>query len=184
MIETRDYEPVCEWLKSYPNLEVVSRDGSITFKNAIKAAHPAATQVSDRFHLLKNLTEYATDYLRKHMKAQLAVPSGENSTSCKDASAVMSKANENRKLTAAEKIEELSHLGYPKTKICKELNMNLRFYEKLIVMTPLEREAIFTTKQNIIREEKIELKMKRVNEVRALKAAGFSNRVPYQGVSN
>jgi lambda repressor-like predicted transcriptional regulator len=54
--------------------------------------------------------------------------------------------------------------------------MNLWFYEKLIAMTPSEREAMFTTKQDIIREEKIELKMKRVNEVRELKTAGFSYR--------
>lgn len=56
MIESREYEVVSEWLKSYPSLEVVSRDGSITYKNAIKSAHPKSKQVSDRFHLLKNLT--------------------------------------------------------------------------------------------------------------------------------
>jgi len=28
MIETRESEPVTEWLRSYPNLRVVSRDGS------------------------------------------------------------------------------------------------------------------------------------------------------------
>jgi hypothetical protein len=179
MIETRDYEPVCEWLKSYPKLEVISRDGSVTYKNAIEAAHPKATQVSDRFHLLKNLTEYALEYLRKHLKAQIAVPSEKTNVPCEDAVAVLSKASENRKLTSAEKcdkIEKLSRLGYPKTHVCKALNMDLRFYEKLIAMTPVEREAMFTTKQEIIREEKIELKMKRVNEVRELKAACFSNR--------
>ena len=54
MIETRECEPVTEWLKSYPNLRVISRDGSITYKNAIESAHPKAAQISDRFHLMKN----------------------------------------------------------------------------------------------------------------------------------
>ena len=179
IIETRDYEPVCEWLKSYPNLEVISRDGSITYKNAVEAAHPAATQVSDRFHLLKNLTEYAIEYLRKQLKAQIIIPLSNPAAENIDDGMEMSRTQENRKLTSAEKyekIEELSRLGYPKTKICKELNMDLRFYEKLIAMTPLEREVTFTTKQDIIHKEKIELKMKRINEVRQLKAACFSNR--------
>ena len=178
MIATRDYEHVSEWLKSYPNLQVVSRDGSITYKNAIESSHPEATQVSDRFHLLKNLTSYATEYLKKHMKVQIAIPSGEQTSSCKS-SAAMSKGNENRKLTAAEKygkIEELSRLGYTKTQICKEINMDLRFYEKLISMTPPEREKLFKTNLDMTHEEKIEIKMQRVNEVRDLKAAGFSNR--------
>lgn len=179
MIETRDYEPVCEWLKSYPHLEVVSRDGSITYKNAIETAHPKATQISDRFHLLKNLTKYATEYLKKKLKAQVAFPSGEKASSSENGVMILSKSNENRKLTAAEKydkIAKLKQLGYTKTQICKELNMDLRFYEKLIAMTPSERENLFKTNIDIARDEKMDVKMQRVNEVRALKAAGFSIR--------
>jgi len=58
MIDSRDYETVCEWLKTYPNLSVISRDGSVIYNNAIANAHPEALQISDRFHLLKNLTSY------------------------------------------------------------------------------------------------------------------------------
>ncbi|HOM03791.1 MAG TPA: transposase, partial [Acetivibrio sp.] len=65
MIDSRDYETVCEWLKTYPNLRVISRDGSVTYNNAITNAHPRALQVSGRFHLLKNLTSYVTEYLKK-----------------------------------------------------------------------------------------------------------------------
>ncbi|WP_231272854.1 transposase [Clostridium botulinum] len=39
-------------------MKVVSRDASITYKNAISKAHPSAMQISDRFHMLKNFTEY------------------------------------------------------------------------------------------------------------------------------
>ena len=179
MIETRDYEPVCEWLKSYPNLEIVSRDGSITYKNAIEAAHPKATQISDRFHLLKNLTKYAMEYLRKKLNVQITLPSGEKTSSNDSVSIILSKSDENRKLTAAEKydkIERLTQLGYTKTQICKETNMDLRFYEKLISMTPSDREKLFSTNLSIAHEEKIEQKMKRVNEIREIKASGFSNR--------
>jgi len=35
LIPSRDCVDVVNWLKSYPNLKVVSRDGSITYKKAI-----------------------------------------------------------------------------------------------------------------------------------------------------
>ena len=54
--------------------------------------------------------------------------------------------------------------------------MDLRSYEKLIAITPLEREKLFNTNLEISHYEKVALKMERVNEVRELKAAGFSNR--------
>jgi hypothetical protein len=140
-------------------------------------------QVSDRFHLLKNLTEYAMDYLRKHLKAQLMIPSSKPPADC---TVEISTANENRKLTSAEKyekVEELRRLGCKKTHICRAVNMDVRTYEKLISMSDSDRAALFTTNLNITHEEKVELKMQRVNEVRELKAAGFSNRAISRKVS-
>ena len=57
MIKSRQEEDVTEWLKTYPNLEIISRDGGIMYKSSSDKAHPEAKQVSDRFHILKNLTE-------------------------------------------------------------------------------------------------------------------------------
>ena len=53
------------WLKTFPKLEVVSRDGSITFHKALRNANKNIVQISDRFHLLKNLTEYAKGYIKR-----------------------------------------------------------------------------------------------------------------------
>ncbi|WP_242319030.1 transposase [Bacillus cereus group sp. BfR-BA-01349] len=58
LIPSRDLEDVLAWLKTFPNLKIVFRDGSITFRNAIAQAHPAVIQISDRFHLIQNLTGY------------------------------------------------------------------------------------------------------------------------------
>ena len=64
MIDSRDYLSVSNWLKTYKNLNIISRDGSILYSNAITKAHPEAVQISDRFHLLKNLTDYSKEYLK------------------------------------------------------------------------------------------------------------------------
>ena len=67
MIPTRDQTQVTEWLKRYPNLKLISRDGSKAFKKAIERAHPNALQVTDRFHLLNTLIERAKQDLTKRL---------------------------------------------------------------------------------------------------------------------
>lgn len=179
MIDSREYKAVKDWLKTYKNLHIVSRDGSIVYRNAITSAHPNAIQVSDRFHLLKNLTSYATDYLKKELKSHLSITISHGQDSIKEESQPISKANENRKLTLKEKYERLEQLlsaGYSKTKICQSINMDARVYDKLVSMTPHERDSLFQTKKMAAHEEKVKLKMERVMEVRELKSIGCSNR--------
>ena len=77
MIASRQEDDVAEWLKTYPNLEIISRDGSIVYKSSSDKAHPKVKQVSDRFHVLKNLTDYATDELKRLLKSHIKI-TGEN----------------------------------------------------------------------------------------------------------
>ena len=74
MIESREMNDVKNWLVEYPNIQIVSRDGSRAFATAINEAHPQAIQISDRFHLLKNLTDYATLVLQKTFQGRIAIP--------------------------------------------------------------------------------------------------------------
>jgi len=175
MIDSRDYEPVSKWLKMYPNLHVVSRDGSITYNNAITDAHPEVIQISDRFHLLKNLTSYAKEYLKKELKPQILIQSTMQEDPNKE-TMIINQANENRKLTLKEKYEKIKQLeaeGKSKTEICRSINMDVRAYNKLMKMTPGERETFFQTKMMAIHEEKVKQKMELANEVRELKKAGY-----------
>lgn len=73
MIKSRQEDDVTEWLKTYPNLEIISRDGGIMYKSSSDKAHPKAKQVSDRFHILKNLTEYGTNALKRILKNQIKI---------------------------------------------------------------------------------------------------------------
>jgi transposase len=53
----RDGEAVKEWLKSNPQVEVITRDRWAAYAQAATEAAPQAKQVADRWHLLKNLRE-------------------------------------------------------------------------------------------------------------------------------
>src|SRR6266700_1935648 len=55
LLPDRSVESVAAWLKEHPSLEVVSRDGSSEYASAIHKGAPQARQVSDRWHLVKNL---------------------------------------------------------------------------------------------------------------------------------
>jgi transposase len=56
LLPDRSVESVEAWLKQHPSIEVVSRDGSSEYASAIRKGAPQARQVSDRWHVVKNLT--------------------------------------------------------------------------------------------------------------------------------
>lgn len=58
LLPSRDESAVTTWLKGFPNLELVVRDGARFFRNAIDNASPDIIQVSDRFHYIKTITDY------------------------------------------------------------------------------------------------------------------------------
>ncbi|MGL6105714.1 transposase [Romboutsia sp.] len=67
IIDSRETKDVTAWLQKFPNISVVSRDGSIAYRKAILDSHKSAIQVTDRFHLLQNLTKYCKDFLLKYI---------------------------------------------------------------------------------------------------------------------
>lgn len=70
--ERIDVLPSCDanalerWLREHPGVEIVCRDGSGTYGEAARRALPSAVQVSDRWHLWKNLCEKTLAEVRSH----------------------------------------------------------------------------------------------------------------------
>jgi len=81
MLESREQTDVAIWLSKFPNIRVVSRDGSSQYAAAISQAHPNAIQVSDRFHLIKNLTDYAKQHISKVVTSNFRIPVEEGDAS-------------------------------------------------------------------------------------------------------
>lgn len=57
LLADRKAQTLAQWLQQHPGVEVLSRDRSKEYKQGMTQGAPNATQVADRFHLLKNLTE-------------------------------------------------------------------------------------------------------------------------------
>ena len=74
ILNSRDTQDVAQWLKEYPNLNLIVRDGSTSFKAAIEASHPDAIQVNDRFHMLKNLIRSVKKVLQRLIVGRIEIP--------------------------------------------------------------------------------------------------------------
>lgn len=63
LLPERSAESLARWLKARPGVEVVARDRSFVYANAIAAGAPEAAQVADRWHLLHGLALSLEDFL-------------------------------------------------------------------------------------------------------------------------
>lgn len=157
MIHSREFEDVVNWLRAYPNLKLVSRDGSVTYSGAIKEAHPNSIQISDRFHLLKNLTDYCKKYITKTVSIKVKIgQSVNNEGEIKNPYITKSK---NNRITQA---KDLYTQGLTTHQISKSLKMDIRTVEKYVNLqidesnfqdkdAPLKRheESVSKKEQNI-----------------------------------
>ena len=79
VLPDRTTATLSEWLKQRPSIEIVSRDGSLEYAQAITQGAPQAQQVYDRWHLLKNLGDNLHMWLTRHRNhlVEPNIPEGE-----------------------------------------------------------------------------------------------------------
>src|SRR5262249_23874841 len=73
VLADRSAEVVADWLGRHPGVELVARDRSTEYARGIAAGAPGATQVVDRWHLLRNVREAVERVIARHL-ACLMVP--------------------------------------------------------------------------------------------------------------
>lgn len=168
IINSRELEDVKKWLDTYKNLNIVSRDGSNIYRNAISKSHPSAIQITDRFHLIKNLSEYCREYLKSKFKANVVINNDNEFLSDK----IKDKEKElNKHLTLENKWKKISVLisnGISKSIACKELNMDIRILNKLLSLNDDQLKLYFKNTIEIRQEIKISKKSILINNCREL----------------
>ncbi|MGY0038302.1 ISL3 family transposase [Pedobacter sp. NJ-S-72] len=55
LLNSRDSNDVIDWFSSHQEVKYVTRDRATSYASAITKSIPAAKQIADRFHLVKNL---------------------------------------------------------------------------------------------------------------------------------
>ena len=66
VLQGRTADVVEDWLREHPGVEVVCRDGSGAYGEAVRSALPECVQVSDRWHLWHGLAEAAAKEVAAH----------------------------------------------------------------------------------------------------------------------
>ena len=59
------------WLKQFPHIQVVTRDGFTAFRQAISKANTAIEQVYNRWHFIRNAKKQVTDYIAIFLPATI-----------------------------------------------------------------------------------------------------------------
>lgn len=166
IIDSRETEKVAEWLKAYPNLEVISRDGAQTYASAAKNSHPDAVQVSDRFHLFKNLSDAAKEYIYRAFPSRVAIPSGGPSP---EMEALYDTRNQRERILFVRKKREE---GYTVSDMALLLHASETTVKKYLSMP---EEDIPAPRENVLERrhiEAVEKKQKEIDRVRRLYSEG------------
>jgi transposase len=74
VLPDRTAETLTAWLRAHPGVEIVCRDGSASYAQAVTDALPEAVQVSDRWHLWHNLAAAVEKTVAAHAACWRAAP--------------------------------------------------------------------------------------------------------------
>ena len=178
ILDSREISDVVNWLKTYPNIKVVSRDGSLSYAAAIKEAFPSAIQVSDRFHLIKNLTDYCKSYFMKMLKNRIELDDNQKEEFKKNTednnSSYIDQLNFYSKMDKVNNVKIMKELGYSINKISDELHMDTRTIKAYLdIENP---EEIFNKLDSPGRAKNATTlkKQRKIEEVMDLKEKGYN----------
>lgn len=177
ILNSREYEDVKKWLDGFPNLEIVSRDGSITYKKAITDSNENIIQISDRFHLIKNLTEYAKAYIKRKIPVHIdleMVPLQQYKAH--ELPKIMEKYRYSTKWELIMAIQNMKHDGYTISQISEVFRMGNKTVMAYFKILPKDKEkydAIPMVKKSK-GAEKQEFKADTIQTIYNMLADGYS----------
>lgn len=176
VLNSRDLENVKVWLSEYPNIELVCRDGSITYNKAIKDSHSEAIQVADRFHILKNLTDYLKSYIKRTIKNTIDVTDNinQNSNDCNN-NIIKTKYQYNTKWELILAVKRMKNDGYTIKQISDTLGLGNKTVINYSNINENEKEKYNRkTTPDIKKENSVKIKEDLIKEVKEFRNKGLS----------
>ena len=144
LLPDRESDTVATWLRRHPGTEIVSRDRATAYAEATRRAAPQATQVADRWHLMRNLSEALRNALEPHRRimAQTAksLQSSKVLATLNPHTVSVTPANilpiknksRDRRLALYEQIRALMDNGVSQSDIARQINISLRTVQRWV----------------------------------------------------
>ena len=143
LLAERSVETSTAWLRTHPEIDLVSRDRGKIFREAATDGAPQANQVVDRFHLQKNFAEALEKFFRKQERAlKKAIQGSTGKTRPAARMAVPEKAAQERQARHRQQVKlhkqiwKLYRQGYHKEQIAQLVGVS-----SSTVYRTLERET-------------------------------------------
>lgn len=158
LLPTREQAAVEAWIAARPEIQLITRDRSRSYKAAVEAASPAIKQVGDRWHILKLLREAA----KKAVNAILPMKWVPNALEASEEGPSgplpkrLQKVKEQEEILWAriQEVHHLRNLGYSITAIAEEMKLSRNtVYKDLEVSSKpsLARESLYAAFLPLIR---------------------------------
>ena len=137
LLPDRQVETVKQWLAQHPTIEIVTRDRSQDYAQAITQGAPQAMQIADRWHLLKNLTDALQKVLNSYARRLRQWALDPQTTALIQAAAVPERSpsrrdrqqSEIRRVARLERYQQVHHLhrqGWQQKTIAHHLGISPR----------------------------------------------------------
>jgi transposase len=143
LLPDREAETLRAWLQSHPGIEIISRDRATAYAEAARTGAPDAIQVADRFHLLKNLVDAVTLFLKRqhrplHQTAEQMIPNPSDSQpipqppETKPKRVSLAELNRERKKARYTEVRQMHQQGGTIKGIARHFRMNRRLVRQYI----------------------------------------------------
>jgi transposase len=178
ILSGRTAEELAAWLRNHPTIEVVTRDRSTEFARAINLSLPKATQVLDRWHLLKNLSDVVERFLGRHQRLLREVTVGPRPRS--QAGEAMRSEIDARREALLRNVRDLRHAGHSTRDIARQLGISRYLAKRYVVAEAVPARRGHTRTRSIL-DPYLDYLERRWNEgcqvseqlLREIKAQGF-----------
>jgi transposase len=138
-------ETVAAWLKRHHSIQIVCRDRSRVYANAITAGAPQARQIVDRWHLGKNVGEMVERVAERHGAARHAAANppppetepvppvdGDAEAAPESAAAAPPSPREAARQAQFDQVKQLHAQGYSQRAIGRELGLDRRTVKRYV----------------------------------------------------
>lgn len=132
LLNDRKAKTLADWLKDYPEIQLVTRDRSQAYRAGINQGAPQAVQIADRFHLLQNLAETLEVVFKAHPNTLQTADHQAWSRRHPLTALKHDPQKRQQRLARFQAVQQLQHQGYSLVEIPQQTHLSVRTVRRFL----------------------------------------------------